>query len=155
MTDRPRALAVLIAVFLVGGISGAAGSYYWLKQDTAIQSHHREEGPPGVQGRRRLPELLQLTPEQDARFREIMVESRKQLEQLWKRQEPLQKQLDGLRNEQFPKVEAIRAETNRKFLAILNPEQQKQFNAFLKEREGMRDRMPRGRGFETPPRPEP
>jgi hypothetical protein len=85
-----------------------------------------------------------------------MSESRKQLEQLWEKQEPLQKQLDGLRREQFSRVEAIRADTNRKFLAILNPEQQKKFNAFLKERGGKRDRMPRGgRGFEPPPPPRP
>lgn len=137
MTDRPRALAVLIAVFLVGCIAGAAGSYYWLKHNTEARHRQGEEGPPLPQGRQRLPDLLKLTPEQDARFKEIMQESRKQL--------------DALRAEQIPKIDAIRAETNRKFSAILNPEQQKRFDAFLKEWENTRRHPPRGRGFEPPP----
>ena len=32
MKDRPRALAVLIAVFLLGCLAGSAGSYFWLKK---------------------------------------------------------------------------------------------------------------------------
>jgi Spy/CpxP family protein refolding chaperone len=155
VTNRPRALAVLIAVFLVGCIAGASGSYYWLKKDAAIRNHRRDEGPPGSQGRQRWMQLLsslQLTSEQDARFKEIMAESRKQVEPLWKQQEPLLKQmdplrrqLDAMRDEQFAKLDAIRAETNRKFSAILNPEQKKKFDAFLKESEEMRGHLPRGR----------
>jgi Spy/CpxP family protein refolding chaperone len=138
VTNRPRALAVLIAVFLVGCIAGAFGSYYWLKKDRNVRGRHEENGPPPPQGHPRLPELLQLTPAQDARSKEIMAETRKQLE--------------ALRTDQAPTIEAIWADTNRKFLAILNPEQQKKFNAFLKEREEMRYRMPRDRdGFRPPP----
>jgi Spy/CpxP family protein refolding chaperone len=84
-----------------------------------------------------LPELLQLTPDQEARFRATMAESRKQL--------------DALRSEQAPKIEAIRSETNRKLSSILNEEQRKKFAAFLKEMENRRRRSPRGRGLETPP----
>jgi Spy/CpxP family protein refolding chaperone len=138
VTDRPRALAVLVAVLLVGCIAGAAGSYYYLKQDVETRRSRREEGPPFPQGRQRLPELLQLTPEQDARFREIMMGSRKQLE--------------ALRAEQIPKIDAIRAETNRQFSDILNPEQQKKFEAFLREWETIRRHPPRNRDFEPPPR---
>ena len=46
--------------------------------------------------------------------------------------------------EQFAKIDAIRAETNRKFAAILNQEQKKKFDAFLKESEPMGMRPPRG-----------
>ena len=154
MTDRPRALAVLIAVFLVGCIAGAAGSYYWLKQDTVVRTRHREEGSPGSQGRQRWMDLLrslQLTPEQDARFREIMMESWKEMEPLRKQMEPVRRQLDTMREEQFAKIDAIRAETNRKFAAILNQEQKKKFDSFLKESESMGRRPPRGREFEPPP----
>ena len=154
MTNRPRALAVLIAVFLVGCIAGAAGSYYWIKQNTQVQSHRREEGPLGFQGRQRWQDLLrslQLTPEQDARFKEIMTDSWKQMEQLRKQSEPLRRQMNTMMDEQIPKVEAIRAETNRKFAAILSPEQKKKFDVFLKEAESMKRHPPRGRDFGPPP----
>jgi len=147
MTDRPRALAVLIAVFLVGCIVGAAGSYYWLKKDYAPRNWRRAEGPPPPQGRQRFRPDLQLTQEQDARFREIMTEYYKQLEALRAEQAP---KLEALRKEQSPKIDAIRAETNRKLEAILDPEQKKKFDAFLKEMENMRRRPPRGREFRPP-----
>jgi len=153
VTNRPRALAVLLAVFLVGCIAGAAGSYYWFKQNTQVQSHHREEGPPGLQGRQRWQELLrslQLTPEQDARFKEIMMESWKEMEQLRKQGEPLWKQLDAMRLEQSPKLDAIRTATNRRVTEILNPEQRRKFEEFLKEAD-LRRRPPRGREFGPPP----
>jgi Spy/CpxP family protein refolding chaperone len=163
VTNRPRALAVLIAVFLVGCLAGASGSYYWLKKEVDVRNRHRDEGPPGPQGRQRWMQLLhslQLTSEQDAQFKEIMTESRKQVDPLWKQQEPLLKQMDPLRKQldvmrdaQFDKLDAIRAETNRKLLAILNPEQKKLFEAFLKESQEMRRRPPRGREFGPPPPP--
>jgi Spy/CpxP family protein refolding chaperone len=154
VTNRPRAIAVLLAVFLFGCITGAAGSYYLLKRNTQDQSHHREEGPPGLQGRQRWQEFLrslQLTPEQDARFKGIMMESWKQMEQLRQPSEPLWKQLDAMRNEQVPKLDAIRTETNRKVSEILNPEQRKKFDTFLKEADTMKRRPPRGRDFGPPP----
>ena len=164
MTNRPRALAVLIAVFLVGCAAGASGSYYWLKKDSDSRNRHREEDSPGLQGRQRWMQFLQslrLTSEQDAQFKEIMAESRKQVEPLWKQQEPvlkqmdpLRKQLDAMREEQFAKLDAIRTETNRKLSAILNPEQKKLFEAFVKEAESMRRYPPRGREFGPPPPPE-
>lgn len=154
MTNRPRALAVLLAVFLAGGIAGAAGSYYWLRQNSMAQNHHREEGPPGFQGRQRWQDFLrslELTPEQDARFKEIMMESWKQMEQLRKQADPLRQQLNAMMSEQMPKLESIRAETNRKFADILNPEQRQKFESFLKEAGSMGRRPPRGRDFGPPP----
>ncbi len=80
-----------------------------------------------------MADLLQLTPEQQARFREIMAESRRQLFQL---------QL-----EQSPKIQAIRHETNRKLIAILNEDQQRKFESFVKEMENRRRRRPNGFQF--------
>jgi Spy/CpxP family protein refolding chaperone len=140
VTDRPRALAVLIAVFLLGCIAGAAGSYYWLKKGLSFGEMHGQNMPPS--SRRPgpgSPPDLRLTPEQDARFKEIMTDFRNQL--------------DAVRAEQSDKMEAIRAETNRKLAAILNQEQQKKFNEFLKSRETMRRHPPRGRDFSPPPQP--
>ncbi len=96
-------------------------------------------------------DLLQLTPEQERRFREIMSESRKQLDQLRTEEAP---KLDAIRAEEAPKLEAIRAETNRKLRAILNQEQQNKFETFLKEMESRRRRGgPGGRQFGMPLRP--
>ncbi len=134
MTDRPRALAVLIAVFLVGCIIGSAGSYYWLRRSQVSQTRNRVDMRPPFAERQRLTELLKLTPDQEKRFQEIMAESRRQL--------------NAIRIEQAPKIEAIRSETNRKLSSILNEEQQKQFNAFRKEMEIRRGRSSHGRGLE-------
>lgn len=140
MKDRPRALAVLIAVFLVGCIVGTAGSYFWFhwRQEPVIRTteNWRSRRPPEPL---RLHELLQLDAQQTARYREIMAEMRQELEQL--------------RVEQAPKLEAIRSETNRKLVAILNEEQQKKFDNFVKEMESFRMHSPGRRGGDHPPRP--
>ena len=141
MTDRPRALAVLIALFLLGCVLGSAGSYIYLQNRTDQTVREFRGGRPEFErgqgpGRQRFTDMLQLTPEQEGRFREIMAESRKQL--------------DALRMEQGPKIEAIRAETNRKLMSVLNEEQKKKFSAFLEEM--AKRRPPRmGRGMEPPP----
>jgi len=107
-----------------------------------------------MQGRQKWQQLLhslQLTSEHDARFKEIMMESWKQMEELRKEAEPIRKQMNALMDEQGPKLDAIRTETNRRFSAILNPEQREKFDAFLKEAESMGRRPPRGRDFGPPP----
>jgi len=142
MNDRPRALAVLIAVFLAGAIVGAAGSYFWPKKPVEPPIRVRGNGPTLSRGagRPNLPEMLKLTPEQEKLGSEIMAESRRKLE--------------TLRSEQAPKIEAIRAETNRKLLAILNEEQRKSFEGQLKKWEEMRKQAPRRRGPGPPPPPQ-
>jgi len=138
MTDRRRALAVLIAVFLLGCILGSAGSYLWLRKSSPdLRDRAQRNGPRPPAGRQSFQELLQLTPEQDARFKQIMAESRKQL--------------DALQGERIAKIEAIRSETNRELSSILGAEQQKKFDAFLKEIAKERRHQPRGRSFAPPP----
>jgi hypothetical protein len=137
MKDRPRALAVLIAVFLAGTIVGASGSYFWLKKPTEPPIRIRGNGRLPRGGGPNLPEFLKLTPEQEKRGSEIMAESRRQLE--------------ALRREQTPKIEAIRNETNRKLFSILNEEQKKSFEDMLKKWEEMQKQEPRRRGPGPPP----
>ena len=141
MSNRPRALAVLIAVFLLGGIVGSAGSYFWFGNLRSTPVERARNGPPQMPERKTLPELLNLTPDQVTRFREIMSEARQKLG-------ALRIEHEELSQEQAPKIEQIWADTNRKFSAILNEEQKEKFEAFLKEMETMRKRPPRGRGFE-------
>ncbi len=148
MTDRPRALAVLITVFLLGCIVGSAGFYYWFGKSRGtpdVPVANGRGGPPQLPERPKLPEILQLTPEQEERFREIMLESRKQTEPLMIERQEMEHQL---RAKQGPKINEIWAETNRKFMALLNEEQKAKYDAFLKERDSMKRRPPRGRGFE-------
>ncbi len=140
MKDRPRALIVLIAVFLLGCLSGILGSYLWSRRyPEASLPIARDIRQPRDQGRQRMSDLLGLTPEQERRFREIMEESRRKLMELQK--------------EQMPKVEAIRNETNREFSEVLNEEQRRKFEAFLEEWQKRRGRGPRGP--ESPPPPPP
>ncbi len=137
MNDRPRALAVLISIFLAGCILGAIGFFLWARNmPQAPPFHGRPEGFGGMNGGRlerpRIPQILQLTPEQLTGFRAIMEDSRREIEALWIDQEP--------------KIEAIRTETNRKLLEILNEDQRKKYQDFLKEMEQWRGRGPRGPG---------
>lgn len=146
MSDRPRALAVLVAVFLLGGIVGSAGFYYWFGKPQPAPVANGRSGPQQMSGRPpTLAERLELTPDQEKQYKEIMSETWKQFESLRTEQEETRR---ALRAKQAPKIDEIWAETNRKFSAILNDEQKKKFDDFLKEMETMRKRPPRGRGFE-------
>lgn len=148
MTDRPRALAILIGVFLFGCIAGAASSYVWMRNRPSDEVRAVRNFPGGFsRGRQRMPDL-KLTPEQESKFRDIMSESRNQLGPLWEEEE-------RFRKIQIPKIEAIRAETNRKMMSVLDDNQKKMFSDFLNEMEKMRMRMPHGgRGSMGPPPPE-
>lgn len=143
MKDRPRAIAVLVAVFLAGCILGSAGSYSWMRWQQEPRSEQPADGSSSrrqQQERWHLPTLLQLTPEQHARYSEIMAESRRELE--------------GLRSEQAPKIREIIVKTNRRISEILTEEQRKKFDDFIREIEYSRKRTPGRRGgADRPPRP--
>ena len=150
MKDRPRALAVLIAVFLLGCLAGSAGSYFWFKKspDSSRRSSNFRDGATKDSPRPRpeppnFGQILDLTPEQDASFKQIVAESRKQMTEF-------RKQTDAFHLEQDNKIKAIIGEMNGKFNAILNEEQKKKFAAWQKEFESKR-RPPRRRDFPPPP----
>jgi len=118
MSTRTRAVAVLIAVLLLGCLLGFAGLRLWQK---------RSEGGHGFSfllGRRpevstKFAQRLQLTAEQQAQLKVILEESRRQI--------------DAGRAEMDRKMEGIRADTNRKIAAILTPDQRTKFEQFLTE----------------------
>jgi Spy/CpxP family protein refolding chaperone len=150
--DRPRAFVILIAVFLVGCLAGSAGSYFWLKR--SLHSDRRppdfgdnaiRNGPPARPEPPNFKAILDLTPEQDARFKEITTEYRKQMAEF-------RKQTDSFHFEQDTKIRAILTEMNRKLSSILSEEQKKKFEAWQKEFENTRRRPPRRRDFPPPPR---
>jgi hypothetical protein len=151
MTDRPRALVVLIAVFLLGAIFGIGGTRWWLRKSPGADREAMQNHPPrSPGGRQRVREQLQLTPEQESQYEQIMADSRSQMEALRAEQQP---KIDAIFSEQRPQRDAIIAETNRKIMAILNEEQKKKFEAIWKEMSLRERRPPRGgRGQEPPPR---
>jgi len=141
--DRPRAIAVLVAVFLAGCILGSAGSYSWLRwQQETRQDQPADSFPSRRQQPERwhLPTLLELTPEQNARYSEIMAESRREL--------------DGLRSEQAPKIREIIMKMNRRISEILTEEQRRKFDDYIREVEHIRKRSSGRRGgADRPPKP--
>ena len=153
MKDRPRALAVLISVFLLGCIIGAGGSYFWFR-NLSVPARRAGQGPPpgSPAGHPRMEELLQLTKEQESQFGKIMEESRRKIDAVRAQDEP---KIRALFSEQQPKIEAILADTNRKLMAILNEDQQKKFESLWQEMSKRRRGPPRGgRGMEPhPPSP--
>lgn len=140
MKDRMRALIVLIAVFVLGCFLGATGSYFWFAKYAKSPIAARENGPPPPHGRPRLPELLEMTHDQESQVGEIMKESRRQL--------------DALQTEQRPKIEAVLEATNRKISSILDEKQKAKYKTFLEELNKWRSREPHGGGrFGPPPDP--
>jgi uncharacterized membrane protein len=127
MNPRIRALTVLVAVFLVGGALGGTLYHLW-SPTTSATTETAPPRPAGERDRRppRLDQMLQLSPEQDTRFKEIMTDARRQF--------------DASRKEQDDRFEAIRADMNTKILAILNHQQKEKFQAFLKDVESKRPR---------------
>jgi len=133
MSIRLRALSVLIAVFLSGAVIGSGSVYLWLKNRPASRPI-----PDRIfaRSRDRLPELLHLSAEQEASFREIMYQSRMKFDDAWK--------------ESAPRFGAIRSEMHARILAILQGDQKKKFQTFLKETEAQRGARPGDRRW--PPR---
>jgi uncharacterized membrane protein len=126
MSDRIRALAVLIAVFLVGGVLGGGAVYFWSHRMAASAGSVEPTGPPGGQ---RLSDYLQLTPDQQNQFRQILAESRSQIM--------------SIRREELPRIQTVREDTHRKLAGILNEAQKEKFDQFVKEMAARRERMSR------------
>jgi hypothetical protein len=159
MNDRPRALAVLISIFLAGCIIGAIGFFLWAKkQPESLPFRPPNAGnfrmPPGPRSGQANPwtQMLQLTPEQEKSIMQIMQEANRQLDALQKEYEP---RYNAVRTEHEPKIKAIIDDRNRKFSAVLNKDQKKKFEEFQKRFEEGRRRGPGGDrgGFGRPPMP--
>ena len=131
MTTRKRALAVLIAAFLLGCLVGAAGFRYWGQKDVGRAGFRTDS-----QGMDRLPQLehlLQLTSDQQAKLKDIYSD--------------LRRRMNAQRADMDSRYETLRKETNSRIAAILTDEQKKEFEQYLKDAEGRRYSTRHGRGY--------
>ena len=171
MNARVRALAVLIAVFLLGCSVGFLS--YHLVRSKMPANGLGLFGPTGAAGNRttpgrdrggpRLRQVLNLSPSQQAQFDSIVKEFRPQFDAVHaeeeKKLEPVRAEMDpkfdAVRAEMAPKFDALRAEMYRRISSILNEDQKTKFEAFQKGREGPPGPGRPGGGRRWPDRPGP
>ncbi|MBN2317715.1 MAG: hypothetical protein JXR49_01490 [Acidobacteria bacterium] len=130
MTSRKNAVAVLVAVLLTGCLLGASGAWLWKQQS---------QSPVDLTGRysqhdhsTRIFDKLQITQEQETQLREILEESRREI--------------NACREELQGKMDDIRTDTNAKIAAILDENQKSIFESIIKEAELQRGGGRHGRG---------
>jgi Spy/CpxP family protein refolding chaperone len=148
MKDRRRALAVLVAVFLVGIVLGAAGSYFWLKPSDDAVKTFEDMRPPAPKGlvRPNFPEL-NLTPEQQEKHAEIYAETREKLKEIdAENRERMREQLTNL----WKQEDAVWDEAYPKLIAVLNEEQKVEFDKFWVKARDYGQRLRRRRESEPP-----
>ena len=140
MRDRPRALAVLVAIFLIGILVGASASYLWLKPspDSPRFSEGKHPSPPPNDSDRLDRPELNLTPEQEKKFMEIGMETRETMNAFMEEQRIA---LDK-------KWESIFSENVRKARAILDEEQKVKYNEWVEKVRDRIKRAPRRKGPE-------
>ena len=121
---------VRIAALLIFVIGFAGGALAF----NAYQKWSRTRDPRGGDRAARFEAMLdrlQLSNEQETQVKQILDETRQQL--------------DGLRKESEPRFDAIRQQADERLQKVLSAEQWKQFQ---QERDAMRGRGRRGRGRE-------
>jgi Spy/CpxP family protein refolding chaperone len=130
MKNRSSALAVIVAVLLIGCLLGVAGYHFLgrgLQKHSAVSDTQRTQSHAG-----RLTGRLQLTKEQEAQLNAILEDSRRQI--------------NAGRTELESKLQDIRAKTNERIAAILNDEQKEKFKQLLSEADSHGRSSDQGRG---------
>ena len=130
-TTRLKIWLVVIGVFLLGGVTGAAlDSVYRLR---ASGGGHGMRGPRNTEKRfEEMKRDLSLTDQQATEIRAILDETRNEYRQL--------------REKCRPQYDAARAAARTRIRALLNPEQQQKFDAKTAERDARRGRDDDGDG---------
>jgi uncharacterized membrane protein len=147
-SDRSRAFAVLVAVFLIGAIMGVGGTYLWLKPSAAAPRSIEERNAPTANNQNPAnsqppkPPDFNLSSEQDEQLGSIWKETGERLQSLMHDQREMMTQADQKRKE-------IWDENDRKVRSVLNQGQKEKFDVWIKEVRNWRER-PRRRGMEAP-----
>lgn len=115
MSDRQKAIGLVIVLFVLGVALGAVGTHTWDQHVLANQTHHSNI--------RDLREQLRLTPGQTKQFNAIVNDTRAKFHAL-----------DTQEHEEWdPKDAQVRREWRAQARAILNSDQQAIFDAFFKK----------------------
>jgi len=114
MTDKRKAIVLVIILFVLGIALGAAGAHMWDAHVTAAQDHHSPV--------KDLKALLKMTPAQEQQFDTIIKDDRAKFRDLTKQRD----------SEWDPKYDQVRQQGRQNIRALLTPEQQATFDAFLK-----------------------
>lgn len=138
---RLSAIALLLAVFSAGALTGAA-IYRWAAKDVRAEAMHPHH--PG--GPLDMLRELGLTEEQ-----------RPKAHAIFERYRP---KLDGIMQEAVPKFRSVQDEIDSELMKILVPEQQTKLKEMRRRRQESQDRLPFGppgmdRGRPPPPPPPP
>ncbi len=133
MTSRKNAVAVLAAVLLIGCLLGVSGFWLW---------GQRVQSPADINARysqhaysSRIFDRLQITSQQEAQLKEILEDSRREI--------------NDCRIELQEKMDKIRADTNARIAAILDENQKKIFETLIDDTESLRRNGHHGRGRKT------
>ena len=108
-----KAIGLMVAVFVLGGLVGGLGTLLAMRMDR--RPHRR----PFID---QLSQQLQLTPQQRTQIQAIFADAHKQFSAVY------QQSQDQAR----PQYDAIRKNVHAKIRALLTPDQQTKFDAFLK-----------------------
>ncbi len=133
MNSRKSAIAVIIAVLLIGCLLGAFGIWLWGKR--AQNARNMNDRYIQYDYSIRIFDRLQITSEQEAKLEEILEESREEIL--------------ACRTELQDRMDSIRAETNEKIAGILDEDQRSTFERLLKESESRRGSSHHDQGHRT------
>jgi Spy/CpxP family protein refolding chaperone len=134
MPSRTRAAFLLVGVFLLGGVAGAALHHIYLNHIASVQQA-RPRVPNSHDITEEMAQSLKLDAQQTEQLRVIIQQSREHY---------------GALSKQFrPQYEIIREDTNAAIRKILHPDQLQQFEDTLKRM----DMRHQARPHEPPPPP--
>ena len=120
---RLKVWLVLLGVFLLGGVTGAALDSVYRLRSSANQTKERDKGEAFMN---RLRSELNLTEQQAAQVNTIVSETRNEFR--------------ALRSEARPRYDAIRQKERERIRAILNPEQQQKFDQMIARKDAERSK---------------
>ena len=125
-----KAFILLLAVFVLGGVIGGLGLYV---AGHMHNSHRRQRIFD------RLTQQVQLTPQEQKQVEAILADGHKRFEAVYRQSQ----------EQARPQYEAVRNDIRARIRALLTPEQQPKFDAFLKQLDAER----KAREQQGPPRP--
>ena len=127
-STRLKLWLAVAAVFVLGCTTGALlDSAYRLRVDAA-----REDGREGARGHRSPEQMLE-------RMRRDLNLDDRQAAEVRKIVDETSNEYRSLRSEARPRFDAIRQSARTRIRALLNPEQQKRFDARVAEKDARRD----------------